>query len=98
MSDMVPDLPPSSGVASVEDEMYAGVLADRIVAAFARMSGLFLSRETVGTALTVVTALAVDMVPGTVGAGISLLIAALPDQHVANDTAGVDDAVIAAER
>ncbi len=50
-------------------------LADELAAVFARMSGLLLSTETVKTALTFVTALAKEVVPGTVGAGVSLLAA-----------------------
>lgn len=37
------------------------------------MSGLLLSKETVGTALRLVTSLAAQMVPGTVGAGVTLI-------------------------
>jgi GAF domain-containing protein len=48
-------------------------LADELAAAFARMSGLLLSHETVTTALRLVTALAVETVPGSVGAGISII-------------------------
>jgi GAF domain-containing protein len=48
-------------------------LTDELSAVFARMSGLLLSRETVGTALELVTALAVDTVPGSSGAGVTVV-------------------------
>ena len=48
-------------------------LADELAAVFARMSGLLLTHETVTTALGLVTSLAVQTVPGSVGAGISLV-------------------------
>jgi GAF domain-containing protein len=48
-------------------------LADELAAVFARMSGLLLSTETVNTALTFITSLAKEVVPGTDGAGVSLL-------------------------
>lgn len=47
-------------------------LADELAGMYARMSGLLLSQETVGTALQLVTSLAVQTVPGSVGAGVSL--------------------------
>lgn len=48
-------------------------LTDELSAVFARMSGLLLSRETVGTALELVTGLAVDTVPGSAGAGVTVV-------------------------
>ena len=48
-------------------------LADELAAVFARMSGLLLSTETVNTALKLVTALAEEAIPGTEGAGVTLL-------------------------
>jgi GAF domain-containing protein len=48
-------------------------LADELAAVYARMSGLLLSQETVGTALGLVTSLALETVPGSAGAGVSLL-------------------------
>jgi GAF domain-containing protein len=48
-------------------------LADELAAVYARMSGLLLSEETVGTALRLVTSLASQMVPGTVGSGVTLV-------------------------
>lgn len=58
---------------SREGPVGAAPAADRIVAAFARMSGLFLTDETVGVALRMITAVAVETVPGSAGAGITLL-------------------------
>lgn len=46
--------------------------AEQIAAAFARMAGLFLSHETVDDALATITELAVETVPGTAGAGLTL--------------------------
>jgi len=48
-------------------------LADEMAAVYARMSGLLLSQETVSTALQLVTTLAVETVPGSVGAGVTLI-------------------------
>jgi GAF domain-containing protein len=48
-------------------------LADELSAVFARMSGLLLSEDTVATALGQVSALALDTVPGAVGAGVSVI-------------------------
>lgn len=48
-------------------------LADELAAAFARMSGLVLSHESVRTLLELVTALATEAIPGAVGAGVSLM-------------------------
>jgi GAF domain-containing protein len=48
-------------------------LADELAAVFARMSGLLLSAETVDTVLGLITALAVETVPGAVGAGVTLI-------------------------
>jgi GAF domain-containing protein len=48
-------------------------LADELAAVFARMSGLLLSRETVETSLGLVSSLALDTVPGAVGAGVTLV-------------------------
>jgi len=48
-------------------------LADELVGVFARMSGVLLSEETVGTALRLVTVLALETVPGSVGAGVTLV-------------------------
>jgi GAF domain-containing protein len=48
-------------------------LADELAAVFVRMSGLLLSQETVNTALRLVTSLAVESIPGAIGAGVTLL-------------------------
>jgi GAF domain-containing protein len=48
-------------------------LADELSAVFARMSGLLLSHETVTTALGLVTTLAVETVPGSSGAGVTVV-------------------------
>lgn len=48
-------------------------LADELSAVSARVSGLLLSEETVTTALGLVSSLALDIVPGAVGAGVSVL-------------------------
>ena len=46
---------------------------DELARVYARMSGLLLSQETVNSALSVVTSLAVETVPGTAGSGVTLL-------------------------
>jgi hypothetical protein len=48
-------------------------LADELSAVFARVAGLLLSEETVATALGLVSSMALDTVPGAVGAGISIM-------------------------
>ena len=48
-------------------------LTEELSAVFARMSGLLLSEETVSTAVRLVTSLAQDCIPGTVGAGVTLI-------------------------
>jgi GAF domain-containing protein len=48
-------------------------LADELAVVFARMSGLLLSQETVSTVLRLVTSLAVESIPGTIGSGVTLL-------------------------
>lgn len=47
--------------------------ADELLVVFARMSGLLLSRETVDTAIGLVTSLATDTLPHTIGSGITLV-------------------------
>ncbi|MEV6828223.1 GAF domain-containing protein [Amycolatopsis sp. NPDC051102] len=69
--------------------MLEELTSGRLAAVFARMSGLLLSSEKVDTALRLVTALAVEMVPGTTGAGISLL-----DRHGERVTAAATDEVV----
>lgn len=48
-------------------------LADELAGVFARMSGLLLSEDTVATSLSLLGALAHDTVPGSCGAGVSLI-------------------------
>lgn len=64
-------------------------LADELVGVFARMSSVLLSQETVSTALRLVTALAVETVPGSVGAGVSLL-----DERGRRSSAAATDPVV----
>ncbi|MGY1945981.1 GAF and ANTAR domain-containing protein [Nocardia asiatica] len=82
---MPADLPPTEG--SLSDL----AATQHIAAAFARMSGLFLSAETVTTALQLITALSVEMVPRTAGAGITLL-----DREGERVTAAATDRVVEA--
>src|SRR3954465_12587456 len=64
-------------------------LADELSVVFARMSGLLLSEETVGTAVGLVTALATDAIPGAVGAGVTLV-----DELGRKTTSGASDPVV----
>lgn len=48
-------------------------LAEELVGAFARMSGVLLNETTVATALSTVTSLAADTIANSTGAGVSLL-------------------------
>ena len=64
-------------------------LAQELSAVFARMSGLLLSEETVSTALGLVTSLAKDTIPGSVGSGVTLT-----DQRGRRVTAGASDAMV----
>jgi GAF domain-containing protein len=48
-------------------------LTDELSAVSARMSGLLLSRETVTSALSLITSVAVETMPGAVGAGVTIL-------------------------
>lgn len=65
-------------------------LAEELSVVFARMSGLLLSQETVGTALGLVTSLAKDTIPGNVGTGVTLI-----DQLGRRTTAGASDPIVA---
>ncbi len=65
VSAMSPEARPAEVLA--EDRM----VLEQLGAVFARMSGLFLSAETVNTALTLISSLAAEVVPGTLGAGIT---------------------------
>ena len=47
--------------------------ADELVGAFARVSGLLLTDQTVATALETITSLAIDTIAGSTGSGVSLL-------------------------
>jgi GAF domain-containing protein len=64
-------------------------LAEELSAVYARMSGLLLSEETVGTAVRLVTALATDAIPGAVGAGVTLV-----DERGGKTTSGASDPVV----
>ncbi|HUQ61656.1 GAF and ANTAR domain-containing protein [Lentzea sp.] len=64
-------------------------LADELAAVSARMSGLLLSRETVHSALSLVTSLVSEAVPGTAGAGVTLL-----DEQGRRTTAAATDPVV----
>ncbi|HUQ64459.1 MAG TPA: GAF and ANTAR domain-containing protein [Acidimicrobiales bacterium] len=64
-------------------------LADELSAVFARMSGFLLSQETVATALGLVTSLAKDTIPGSVGSGVTLT-----DPRGRRTTAGASDAIV----
>ncbi|GAA3677140.1 GAF and ANTAR domain-containing protein [Lentzea roselyniae] len=64
-------------------------LADELAAVSARMSGLLLSRETVHTALSLVTSLAGEALPGIAGAGVTLL-----DEHGRKVTAAATDSLV----
>lgn len=48
-------------------------LNDELAGVFARMSGLLLSEETVETSLSVLSSLAAETVPGSCGAGVSII-------------------------
>lgn len=64
-------------------------LAEELSAVFARMSGLLLSQETVATALGLVTSLAKDTIPGSIGSGVTLT-----DERGRRTTAGASDAIV----
>lgn len=63
-------------------------LADELSAVSARISGLLLSEETVDTALGLVSSLALDTVPGAVGAGVSIV-----DERGRRSSGSTDDRV-----
>ena len=48
-------------------------LTDELAGVFARMSGLLLTEETVTTSLSLLSSLAAETVPGSVGAGVSII-------------------------
>src|SRR4051794_24970297 len=64
-------------------------LAAELSAVYARMSGLLLSEETVNTALRLVTSLAADTIPGTAGAGVTLV-----DDGGRKTSAGASDPLV----
>ncbi|HEX8866404.1 MAG TPA: GAF and ANTAR domain-containing protein [Lentzea sp.] len=64
-------------------------LADELAAVSARLAGLLLSRETVHTALSLVTSLTVEALPAAAGAGVTLL-----DEHGRRMTAAATDSVV----
>lgn len=64
-------------------------LADELAAVFSRVSGLLPSLQTVRTALELVTSLAAEVLPGTTGAGVSIL-----DEHGQRVTAAATDPVV----
>jgi GAF domain-containing protein len=64
-------------------------LTEELSAVFARMSGLLLSEETVSTAVRLVTSLAQDCIPGTVGAGVTLI-----DEWGGRSTSAASDPVV----
>jgi len=61
-------------------------VGDELSVVFARMSGLLLSRESMTSALALVTSLAADTVPGAFGCGVSLL-----DERGRRTSAGASD-------
>jgi GAF domain-containing protein len=63
-------------------------LTDELAAVFARMSGLLLSAETVDTALGLLSALAQETVPGSTGAGVSIV-----DEERRRSSGSTDDRV-----
>jgi GAF domain-containing protein len=69
-------------------------LSDELAGVFARMSGLLLSSETVGSVLRLATKLAQETIPDTAGAGVSMV-----DAHgVRITTAATDEVVERADR
>jgi GAF domain-containing protein len=68
-------------------------LTDELAGVFARMSGLLLSEETVDTALRLLSSLAQDTVPGSSGAGVSII-----DERRRRSSGSTDDRVREADR
>lgn len=63
-------------------------LTDELAAVFARMTGLLLSEETVAAALGMLSSLAQETVPGSSGAGVSLI-----DEHQRRSSGSTDERV-----
>ncbi len=67
----------------------SGGPVDELTAVYARMSGLLLSQETVDSTVHLMTGLAAETMPGSVGAGISLL-----DESGRRETAGASSELV----
>jgi GAF domain-containing protein len=67
-------------------------LADELAAVFARMTGLLLFEETVAAALGVLSSLAQEIVPGSSGAGVSII-----DEDHRRSSGSTDDRVLQAD-
>ncbi|MDQ1663522.1 MAG: hypothetical protein QOJ68_3502 [Blastococcus sp.] len=67
-------------------------LTDELAAVFARMTGLLLSAETVAAALHLLSSLAKETVPGSSGAGVSLI-----DDHRRSSSGATDERVLRAD-
>jgi transcriptional regulator with GAF, ATPase, and Fis domain len=63
-------------------------LTDELAAVFGRMSGLLMSEETVETALGLLSSVAQETVPGSSGAGVSII-----DQHQRRSSGATDGRV-----
>jgi GAF domain-containing protein len=68
-------------------------LTDELAAVFARMSGLFLSEETVENGLGLLSSLAEETVPGSSGAGVSIV-----DERHRRSSGATDQRVVQADR
>jgi GAF domain-containing protein len=67
-------------------------LSDELAAVSARMSGLLLSDETVESALALISSLARETIPGSTGAGVSVI-----DEHRQRSSGSTDERVRAAD-
>ncbi len=67
-------------------------LSDELAAVSARMSGFLLSEETVESALALISALARDTIPGSTGAGVSIM-----DEERKRSSGSTDERVRAAD-
>ncbi len=68
-------------------------LAEELAAVSARMSGLLLSGETVESALALISSLARETIPGSSGAGVSVI-----DEHRRRSSGSTDERVREADR